>query len=144
MTYLCILYKCTKWQVSITKLQTNVKIQFAMSNDLLYDDANLRNVCDKNNNAEHNSDTIARKQMKYYFPMCLSRTKMLLESINSVDKIVFNRKKISKRKRILPFQKKSANHILLNQKRLNRGKVIHRRAKSSLFTWPVTSRSVIS
>ena len=46
----------------------NVKIQFAMSNDLLYDDANLRNVCDKNNNAEHNSDTIARRQIKYYFP----------------------------------------------------------------------------
>ena len=68
MTYLRILYKCTKWQISITKLQTNVKIQFAMSNDLLYDDANLRNVCDKNNNAEHNSDTIARKQIKYYFP----------------------------------------------------------------------------
>ena len=42
----------------------NVKIQFAKSNDLLYDDANLRNVCDKNNNA----DPIARKQIKYYFP----------------------------------------------------------------------------
>ena len=36
----------------------NVKIQFAKSNDLLYDDANLRNVCDKNKIGS----------LKYYFP----------------------------------------------------------------------------